>query len=35
LDSLVWQTRHSSFVKELSTNPIQKTSRHFINKSKL
>jgi hypothetical protein len=32
LDSLVWQTGHSSFVRELNTKPIQLTSGHFINK---
>jgi hypothetical protein len=35
LDSLVWQTGQFSFVRKLSTKPIQYTSRHFINKSKL
>jgi hypothetical protein len=35
LDSPVWQTGHSGFVSELSTQPIQNTFRHFINKSKL
>jgi hypothetical protein len=34
-DSPVWQTGHSGFVRELSTKPIQYTSRHIINKSKL
>jgi hypothetical protein len=35
LDSLVWQTGHSGFVRELSTKPIQNTFRHFINKGQL
>jgi hypothetical protein len=35
LDSSVWQTGHSGFVRELNTKPIQLTSRHFINKNKL
>jgi hypothetical protein len=34
-DSLVWQTRQSDFVRELTTKHIQLTYIHFINKSKI
>jgi hypothetical protein len=34
-DSLVWQIGQSDFVRELTTKPIQLTSMHFINKSKV
>jgi hypothetical protein len=35
LDSTVWQTAQSGFVRELTTKPIQLTSKYFINKSKI
>jgi hypothetical protein len=35
MDTPVWETGPSGFVGEISTNLLNKSSRHFVNKSKL
>jgi hypothetical protein len=35
MDTPVWETGPSGFVREISTNLLNKSSRHFVNKSKI